>query len=229
MWLATGDLPAAARWAEDLQLHLGVKLDPDMEVEHFTFARLLIAQGRAEDALSLLGRMLSAAEEGGRVRSVIEACVLASLAHQAAGDTARALAVLDRALTLAAPEGFVRIFADAAAPMASLLTLLRHGRARSGGGYPAAYLDTLLAALGHGTAPPTWRNGHGAGPLIEPLTAREQDVLRLIAAGLSNREIAQRLVIGLGTVKTHVLGIYGKLGVHSRTQAVALARELDLL
>jgi LuxR family maltose regulon positive regulatory protein len=142
-----------------------------------------------------------------------------ALAFQAQGDVDRALSALERALSLAEPEGYVRTFIDEGEPMARLLR-----RALSQGIAPN-YVARLLAALGEEAelASPAMES------LIEPLTERELDVLRLIVAGLSNPEIAEELVIAVSTVKSHINHIYSKLGVTSRTQAVARARELRLL
>jgi LuxR family maltose regulon positive regulatory protein len=124
---------------------------------------------------------------------------------------------LARALLLGEPEGYVRTFVDLGAPMGELLRGAAHRGIRTG------YVGRLLARAPAEPVPAA------SSPLIEPLSDRELEVLRLIAAGLSNREIAQKLVITPGTAKWHANNIYGKLGVHSRTQAVALARELGLL
>jgi LuxR family maltose regulon positive regulatory protein len=150
---------------------------------------------------------------------MIRILALQALAFQAQGGRGRAMSALGRALSLAEPEGYVRTFVDEGEPMARLL---RHALAQ---GVTPGYVASLLAALGEaaGSAPPEVQ------PLIEPLTERELEVLRLIAAGLSNQEIAQELVIALSTVKSHINHVYGKMGVKSRTQAVAQAQSLGML
>jgi len=142
---------------------------------------------------------------------VIEILVLQAMAHQAQNKPDSALKCLKQALTLAEPEGYVRVFADEGAPMAALL------RRAAAQGVSPAYVGQLLAAMG----PP-----RPATPLVEPLSARELEVLRLIVAGLSNKEIAAQLYLAVGTVKKHINNIYGKLGVSRRAQAIAKAREL---
>jgi LuxR family maltose regulon positive regulatory protein len=172
--------------------------------------------------MDLLERLLQAAKAGGRAGSVIEALVLQALAHQAQGDIPPALVSLERALTLAEPEGYIRIFVDEGQPMQTLLAeSLAHGA-------DPVYVTRLLAAMnqqmGDETAIPDPNQ-----LLIEPLSKRELEVLRLLAMGHTNQAVADELIIAVSTVKKHVNNIFGKLGVGSRTQAVSRARELDLL
>jgi LuxR family maltose regulon positive regulatory protein len=171
-----------------------------------------------------LQQLHEAAMAAGRLENAIEILVLQALAFQVEGDANQALSPLKRALSLAEPEGYVRTYVDEGEPMARLLR-----RALQQGIAPG-YVSRLLAAFGEG-APPASPVTQALvdQPLIEPLTERELEVLRLIAAGLSNREIAQELVVAVSTVKTHINHIYGKLDAKSRTQAVAQARALDLL
>jgi LuxR family maltose regulon positive regulatory protein len=174
--------------------------------------------------MGLLERLLKEAEEAGRAGSAIEILELQALAHQAQGDIPAALMPLHQALTLAEPEGYIRIFVDEGPPMAQLL---REAAAR---GIMPDYIGKLLAVFeaeeqkndGKPNLPP-------AQSLIETLSLRELEVLRLIAQGLSNREISKRLFLALNTVKGHNQKIYSKLQVQSRTEAIARARELDLL
>jgi LuxR family maltose regulon positive regulatory protein len=196
------------------------------EGEYLTLARVCIAQGRADpagsflqDALGLLDRLLSDAEAKARMGSVLEILILRALAFDAEGNRTQALASLERALLLAEPEGYIRLFLDEGEPM---LALLRQAYAR---GIAPDYVATLLSAFGEQAPAAPSR----AFPLVEPLTERELAVLRLLVAGLSNAAMAQELVITVGTVKRHVNGIYGKLGVNSRTQAVARAHASHLL
>ncbi len=176
--------------------------------------------------MSLLERLLSAAEEGGRIGSVIEILVLQALAHQARGDVPAALEPLARTLTLAEPEGYVRIFADEGRPMATLMEKMAH----KGNVHVQAYLRKLRAAFDSPNgARATPGQAAGTERLLEALSERELEVLRLIAQGLSNREISKRLFRALSTIKGHNRIIFDKLQVQSRTEAVARARELELL
>jgi LuxR family maltose regulon positive regulatory protein len=228
IWVAQGRLAEARGWARER----GLSVDDDLyylrEFEHITLVRLLIARYTKDrqdhailDAVGLLERLLQGAEEGGRMGSVIEILSLQALAHQAQGDIPAALTSLESALTLAEPEGYVRLFVDEGAPMAQLLS---EAVAR---GILPDYTEKLLALL---EAEKQKRDDESpAQPLIEPLSQRELEVLRLIAQGLSNREIAARLFVAVSTVKGHNLRIFGKLQVRRRTEAVARARELGLL
>ena len=152
------------------------------------------------------------------------------LALQVRGDVDQAVAVLGRALTLAEPEGYVRTFIGEGAPMAALL------RGAASRGTAPRYVDKLLAAYeaeqkgkaGQPEARAVVAPG-GAQALVEPLSEREVEVLGLLSQGLTNREIAERLTVTVGTVKTHVNHVYGKLGVHSWVQAVLRGRELGLV
>ena len=215
IWLAQGDLAAAARWARESGLGVDSELPYPREFEQITLAWLLLARGEPVQAARLLESLLCAAEAQGRLGSAIEISALLALARQAQGETEAALAALGRSLSLAEPEGYVRTFVDKGRPLAGLLRRLAASTAASG------YAGDLLAAIG--TPVPA------AQPLVEPLSERELDVLRGIAAGLSNREIAAELVITVGTTKWHINNIFGKLQVSRRTEAVARARELGLL
>jgi LuxR family maltose regulon positive regulatory protein len=169
-------------------------------------------------ATQLLERLLGAALAGGRAGSAIEILVLQALALQAGGDGAAASLPLERALALAEPEGYVRTFVDEGAPMAALL---QAGVKR---GVAPSYARALLAAFRPGGArTPSDR------ALIEPLSERELDVLRLLGTDLDGPEIARELVVSLHTVRSHTKSIYAKLGVNNRRAAVSRAEELDLL
>jgi LuxR family maltose regulon positive regulatory protein len=230
--LARGDLEAATAWAAKSGLD---PLDPQVdrpgmrEVEYITLARVLAAGGRRPEALDLLERLLRPAQVEDRRGAAIEILALQAVIFQAAGDARSAQARLERALLLAEPEGFVRSFLDEGEPMRRLLLDCRAGlRKQPGAGAGEAlrllgYTARLLAAF----PPPADAPLPGAGP--EPLSERELDVLRLIADGRANREIADTLVIAVSTVKTHVNNLYGKLGAGRRTEAVAIARSLGLL
>jgi LuxR family transcriptional regulator, maltose regulon positive regulatory protein len=221
-----GELNAAVAWARERQLSADDDLTYLREYEHVSLARLLLARHAADRAGSsldavahLLDRLLAAADDGDRVHSVIEILVLQARAHQARGDVPAALTSLQRAVTLAEPEGFVRLFADEGPPMASLLRQLTKL------GTAAGYVRRLSAASLRGTAP---RPPVGQA-MVEPLSERELDVLRLLATDLDGPAIARELVVSLNTVRTHTKNIYAKLGVNSRRAAVRRAEELDLL
>ncbi|UCC65824.1 MAG: hypothetical protein JSV36_19195 [Anaerolineae bacterium] len=190
-----------------------------------------MAQDRPGEALALLESLLAMVVKQGRNDLLIEIQVLRALAFQKRGDVAPAMAALERALSLAEPGGYVRVFVDEGPPMARLLyEAAAHGIAPE-------YVSRLLAAWDEETKDREGRTKERdssffrrpASVLVEPLSERELEVLHLIADGLSNREIAGRLFISLSTVKGHASSIYGKLAVNSRTQAVARARVLGIL
>jgi LuxR family maltose regulon positive regulatory protein len=189
-----------------------------------------LAQGKTEEVLAIVDQIYSQAEAAGRMTRVIELCLLKALALQEQGKATAALEALERSLLLAEPEGYVRLFVDEGAPMA---TLLRHAASR---GIASSYVNKLLASFEDETKderrkteahPSSFVLRHSS--LIEPLTRRELEVLRLLVRGLSNREIAEVLTISVGTVKTHVHNIYGKLGVRDRPQAIVRAGDLNLV
>jgi len=234
LWLMQGNLVAAAHWADTSGFHQDDLVSFLHEPEYLVLARVLTAQKRAV-ALAVLDRLMEDAEAHGRTGSAIEILTLRALALQALGEPARALQDLERALLNGEPEGYARVFIDEGAPMA---TLLRRALAR---GVAPEYAAKLLAAFGdgqHDVIPSgaasqdstlTPASGPGVSSrLVEPLTEREREVLRLLMAEASNQEIARRLFITAGTVKKHVYHIFGKLGVKNRTQAVAKARALNL-
>jgi LuxR family maltose regulon positive regulatory protein len=224
VWIAQGRVDDALAWARRRELSVDDEPAYLREFEHLTLARILIARARsgsdaraAGEAVRLLDHLLSAAETGERTGSVIEILILRALAEAARGDLARAVAALARALTLAKPEGYVRIFLDEGESMRDLLRRI-----------PAPYARQLLATSGSNEPAPASATAPAAG-LLEPLTARELEILRLIAAGLRNQEIADRLFISLPTVKRHIANAYGKLGAGHRTEALARAGDLNLL
>ena len=231
LWVAQGNLAEAGRWLHGHRLQPGDTLNLAREAEQMAVARILLArtavrpaeQGEEDrpygEALDLLARMLRAAEEAGRMGSMVRILALQALALDVQGRRERALSVLGRALSLAEHQGYVRTFLDEGQPM---VRLLREALAE---GIEAGYAASLLAACDESAGPGSVQMGE----LVEPLSERELEVLRLIAAGLSNREIAEELVIAISTVKSHINNIYGKLGVRRRTQAIARSQELDIL
>jgi LuxR family maltose regulon positive regulatory protein len=241
--LIQDDLPAAVRWAEASELGVDDEPNYPREEKYLTLVRVLIAQGRLDsmgsyldDALDLLDRLFTAAEGGGRMSSVIEILALRALALQARQESSEALAVLERSLVLAEPEGYVRVFVDEGAPMAALLSeLLKTWRKGSRGAKQLTsltYVRRLLAVFESphtSTEPPVGRASESDQPLLDPLTAREREVLELITEGLSNQEIASRLFIATSTVKGYVHSVLRKLEVDSRTRAISRAHELHLV
>jgi LuxR family maltose regulon positive regulatory protein len=223
-----GRLRVVEQWVEARGLRVdGPIASLDDEFEHLVWARLLIAQGRPDQALRLLARLLAAAEEYGRTGRAIEIRALQALAHQACGDAEQALATLEQALSLAEPGGYVRTFVDEGAPMAELLRSFRVRRCA----VSAGYVDTLLDTFGPTSeieAVPEPEPGPRRLPL-EALTGREMEVLRLLNSELSGPEIAQALYVSVNTIKTHTKHIYDKLGAHSRHEAVERAHELGLI
>jgi LuxR family maltose regulon positive regulatory protein len=218
-------------WAREQGLSSEDDLSYRREFEHVTLARALLALHLAqggepplEDAARLLGRLLEAAEAGERTGTVIELLTLRALAQHAAGDVPGALAALERALTLAEPEGYVRVFAAEGPAMASLLRRVAKQRATWD------YLRRLLhaGARGEGATPLRQTTPPGQG-LVDPLSERELQVLRLLSSDLDGPGIARELVVSLNTLRTHTRNIYTKLGVSSRRAAVRQAAELNLL
>lgn len=225
VWIAQGNLSAAWDWARDHRVAATDELSYLHEFEHATLARLLLAQGRrdgADDgitaAIELTDRLLAAAEDGGRFGSVIDILVVQALARHARGDAPGALASLHRAVAPAAPEGYARVFIDEGPPMTSLLKLA--AKERSAPSYVRRLLGAVVTAEGRTTV---------AQPLIEPLSERELEVLRLLGGELAGPEIARELSVSLPTMRTHTRNIYAKLGVNSRMAAVRRAAELELL
>jgi LuxR family maltose regulon positive regulatory protein len=227
--LARDNLPAARRWRDTCRLSVNDPPDYLREREYLTLARVCIAEMRDSptrfclvEVLVLLERLLANAEANMRMRSMLEILLLRVQALEVQGDHTGALATLGHALTLAEPEGYIRLFLDEGPLM---LALLRRAQRLS---LAPGYIAKLL----RGENNPEGSNAHvQAQPdsLLEPLTAREGDVLQLLLDGASNQEIARQLVVSMNTVKKHIVNIYGKLNVRSRAQAIAKVRMLHLL
>ena len=231
LWLAQGRVERAGGWAEQAGLSVDDKLAPQHELEYVTLARVQIARNQPDGALAVLARLLDAASAAGRLGSAIEILALQAVALHMRGDLAPAITVLQKALQLAAPEGYLRLFVDEGAPMAALL------RAARAAGITPDYIGLLLATFPGGVSTDAAAEllaSAAAAPLhkhnvSDMLTERELEVLRLLAAGHSNQAIAQQLIVAIGTVKRHVNSILSKLGAQSRLQAVARARELGMV
>jgi LuxR family transcriptional regulator, maltose regulon positive regulatory protein len=224
VWVAQGRVGEALDWAREQGLSVEDDLSYLREFEHITLARVLLARSKSDradrsilEAKGLLERLLKAAEAGKRTGSVIEILVLQALAHQTQGDIPAALASLSRALSLAEPEGYVRMFVDEGPPMAVLL------EAAAKHGITPNYVRQLLTAFGKVEDRTPVKQ-----VLIEPLSERELEVLRLLRTDLDGPEIARELIVSLNTVRTHTKNIYSKLGVNNRRAAVHRAEELHL-
>jgi LuxR family maltose regulon positive regulatory protein len=219
LWLAQGNPEPANQLLKAKDISFDGDISYALEPVYLVLMRMLLSHGEFDRAAALSERLLEPAEVIHRTGMVIETLVLQALAFQGKRDLDRALCTIEKAMALAEPERYARVFLDEGEPMARLLYQARaHHRG-------TVYLSQLLSAL----PSPSDAAGPVSQPLVEPLSTRELEVLRLIVAGCSNDEIAARLIISIKTAKRHISNIYGKLGVKSRTQAVALARELNLI
>jgi LuxR family maltose regulon positive regulatory protein len=218
VWLAERNLEKPSQLIQKGGLSVEDEIPYSREPEYMTLLRVFLAQKDYEAALILSKRLLQQAENSKRMGLVIEILILQSLAFQGKKDTECALAVLERALALAQTEEYVRSFLDEGEAMTRLLCQVRSRQTGS------SYAAILLAKISKisGMTQPSMRL------LIEPLTTREVEVLTLVKAGCSNQDIAEQLVISIPTVKRHISNIYAKLGVKSRTQAVAIGKELRI-
>jgi LuxR family maltose regulon positive regulatory protein len=228
VYVRQGRLPKALAWVHERGLSVDDELSYLREFEHITLARVLIAEyksNRAEhsvlQAIGLLERLLKAAEEGRRIGSVIDILVLQALAHQARDDIPLALAPLERALALTEPEGYVRIFVDEGPRMEELLKGLKAKDEMI-----MEYVRKLLAAFADKEFYPSSLSPQ---PLVDPLSERECEVLKLLTTELSGPEIAKELMVSMNTIRTHTKNIYSKLGVNNRRDAVKQAKELKLI
>jgi LuxR family maltose regulon positive regulatory protein len=227
IFVRQGKLALARAWMKDRNVSPNDDLSYLQEFEHMIVARVLIAEyekiqdeASIQQASRLLDRLLLAAEEGKRMHSVIQILILQAFTYQAQGNTSNALIPLRRALRLAEPEGYARIFIDEGLPMEALLN-----REMKENQVTKEFTQKLLAV--YGTKRTTLSKANQ--PLVDPLSERELEVLALIAQGRTNQEIGDRLYLSLNTVKVHTRNIYSKMGVNNRTQAVAQARTIGLL
>ena len=219
--LAQGQVTAVQRWARDRDLDVRQVPDYSTEMAYLTLVRTYMAQGDQKSLsaiINVITQLVQRAEAQQRWGGVVEILILQALAYQTMGQIERALKALEGALSLAEAEGYMRRFIDEGQPMMDLLQAALNRKIIPG------YSSRLLAACKADQVPQI-----KSQPLVEPLTERELEVLHLIAAGLNNQAIADTLIITVGTVKRHTTNIYGKLGVNSRTQAAAKARELNLI
>jgi LuxR family maltose regulon positive regulatory protein len=230
VYLKQGRLDRAQVWAKER----GISVDDEVcylsEYEHLTLARVRLAEGAFDGVDDLLNRLLILAEAQHRTGSVIEILLTQALVDQAQGERLNGHAALERALRLAEPEGYLRTFVEKSEAMRQLLLDFRSANEKQLA-YPLhSYVDKILAAF----TPPvkdisSSAKSNQAAEIVEPLTDRELEILHLIAQGLSNHEIGQRLFLALNTVKGHNRHIFDKLQVQRRTEAIARARACGLL
>jgi LuxR family maltose regulon positive regulatory protein len=223
--LTRGDVAAARRWTRERGLSPDDDVPYPREGAYLVLARELLARDAPDAAIALLDRMYATATKQQRSGALIEIRMLRALA-MAAADDADAVRVLTDALLLGSDQGYVRVFADEGEPLRALLARVAAAQ-RAGDRSMAALPRDYLARVLRASAAPD--DGQSLQGLVEPLTPRELEVLRLLAAGRSNREIAETIVVTLDTVKKHVTHVLDKLGVNNRTAAVGRARELGLL
>jgi LuxR family maltose regulon positive regulatory protein len=222
LWLAQGKLDQARHWAKTRGLSADGKLDLRNEVEYLALVRILLAEGRVDEATRLLSRIQRSMESTGRQGNLIAVLVLWAIALDMQADTRSALAMLEHAVSLARAEGYMRVFLDEGKPIETLLKIaVTQWKDRD----LLAYARKLLAAFADEAMPPA----AGEAPQPGILSERELEVLHLMATGCSNKEIADELVIAIGTAKRHTANIFDKLDVRNRTEAVARARQLGLL
>ena len=220
IWIRQGNLDLASRWAYETGLTVDDEITYLNTFTYLTFARLLLARGDLDQAITLLERLLQSAQDGGRTDHIIEILILQALVYDAQKQSAQAATALKEALILAKPIGYCRLFLDEGTPMLTLLQRLSEEDTIS------AYVGRLLATAHDEDSPqpkPTPQ------PLIDPLSERELDVLRLLNTELTGPEIAHQLIISLSTMRTHTRNIYSKLDVNNRRAAVRRAEELALL
>ena len=242
--LAQGDRAVALRWASEAGITLADAEHYSREAEQLTLARVWIVQGRDDpagpylhDALTLLARLRASAQQQGRVDSLITIDILRALALAAQGDTPAAHEALECALMAGAPAGYARRFLDEGAPLAALIAQSVDRRAQNdtSRAYAEHLLSAFLSEQQGETAHTSDRSPvlrftlERSNALVEPLTAREFEVLDLLAAGHGTGVIAQELIVSEGTVKRHIANLMGKLEAHSRLEAVARARALGLI
>jgi LuxR family maltose regulon positive regulatory protein len=221
--LAHGETSAAKRWVEKCGLGSDDRFGYQDSVTYDTLARTFLVQGKLDEAQRVVARLLGMAEEMGAMSSVLHFSMMQAMVFQARGDHERALEYMERALLIGESEGFVRNFIDEGDPVRDLL------QQAVGKGIAVSYATKLLNALEAEITDAVPSAERVAQDLVEPLSDRELDVLRLLESHLSTREIAEHLFISVHTARTHVKNIYSKLDVHSRMEAVLRAKEIDLL
>jgi len=225
IYLKQGRPDKARAWAAELGLSLADEVSYLHEFDYLTLARLEIANPQVN---ALLARLLQAAEAQKRRGSVLDILLVQALAHEAQGHRPQALAALERALALAEPEGYLQLFVDEGEAMRSLLRMLIEKQSHNRDHPLSGYADKLLAIFPQPVAAPKSAIIHQKSDMIEPLSERELEVLKLLRSELSGPEIAQQLIVSLNTLRTHTKNIYNKLGVNDRRTAIRRAEELEL-
>lgn len=230
LWIAKGELSAIGHWVAESGLGVSDQLNFHRDLEHLNLTRALMAQGihdpdgpQLKEGLHLLERIQEFAEQAGWVGKLITCLNLQALAYYALNREAKAQEVLARAMRFARPGGYMRIFLDEGQPMAQLLYQALANSVEQ------EYASKLLGAFDESASEHLMSEAIPSQDIVEPLTKREIEVLRLIDQGMTNGEIGMELSISLGTVKRHTANINGKMGVHTRTQAAAKARTLGIL
>ncbi|MFN8594937.1 MAG: LuxR C-terminal-related transcriptional regulator [Anaerolineae bacterium] len=232
VYLKQGHLSKAREWVRERGLSPADEIIYLHEFEYITLARILMAEGSTQQADELLERLQQTAEAQGRWGSVIEISIVQALAYRAQGNTSAALAALDRALTLAEPEGYIRTFVDEGEAMRLLMAdfrLLIEKQKHAEDYRTIGYIEKLLAAFPQPMMLPQSEIKNRKSEILDQLSPRELEVLRLIEQGLSNQEIADRLYLALSTVKGYTRTLFEKLQVQRRTEAIIRARELGWL
>jgi LuxR family maltose regulon positive regulatory protein len=223
LWLAHGNLEDVSCWVQESGLRIDDRLSYQYLFRYIVLARVFIAQGVFDEAAGLLSRLLEVAETARAMGYVIEILVLQAMSLQAQGKTDQALTELERALSLAEPEGYVRTFIDEGILMGKML------RQAVVQGIAMDYAEKLLSALELETKDRLGPRSSFFKSMVEPLSKRELEVLRLLKTHLSSTDIAEELTISVNTVRTHIKSIYSKMNVHNRQDAVQRAQELELL
>jgi LuxR family maltose regulon positive regulatory protein len=236
-WLTNGDLSAVKRWFNESGLKIDGELSYFYDLHHLNLARVLIALGKEKsdggylkEAVNLIIRILESAERAKWIHETIKTLILQSLAYDALGESLKAIATLKRALELAQPGDYVRVFLDEGPLIVGLLEQLRENE--EVGGYAVQLLTSVELDGGKRERREILHLASYVEPspqLVEGLTEREIEVLRLLRSGLTSTDIAEELVIAVSTVRTHLKNLYSKLDVHSRMEAIQRAEELGLL
>jgi LuxR family maltose regulon positive regulatory protein len=232
LWLSTGNLEVAVRWASASGLGIEDEFSYQHDLHHINLARVLVAQGQRlksekhlKQAMYLLTRLLKAAEKANWVHKTIQILILQAIALEESGMDEKALTSLERALSLAEPGSYVRTFVDEGRPMAQLLE--RVATRRTGADYATKLLEALCSDKKPALQP--LLQPQESIQLVDPLSDRELQVLRLLATHLTRREISEELYISVNTVRSHVKSIYSKLDVHRRAEAIERAKKLGLI